>query len=399
MAFKDNLRPASFRGVSFFIDSSQYTGGRRVTFHEFPDRDVPYPEDLGKVGKTWKVEGHLLGEKYFETRDKLIEAVDKFGPGEFVHPYYGSLNVQCGAFSIDEDNKEGAYAKVSFQFYEAGDNRYPKAVDNKRAVLGDLSSAAKAAAKGDFDSLFSIAKMPGFAVDSARAAVANAALMFEKATRNVVATIEGIANLAYGIRNLRAEVNDLLQAPGKLSQRLLDSLDLLTDAIDLPRGQFSALSSGFAFGSTDTPVRGNTPTRERERENKDAFDKFMKRTTVASAVAIAANVEFESVEEASKVRNQLRDLIDDILLNTDNDEVFVAFKDLNAQLAIVLPDADTSLPEIKTVTVNDTQPSLVVAYDLFGNPNVEADLVTRNAIRHPGFITGGTELEVLNVGA
>lgn len=396
MAWRDEFRPASFRGIPFFIDGSQYTGGRRVTFHEFPDRDTPYPEDLGKVGKTFKVEGYLLGADYFETKRKMIEATDKFGPGELVHPYYGTMSVQCGAFSIDETKDEGGFAKISFQFYEAGNNQLPVANDNKKALLRDAAALARAAAKSDFDSLFDVAKLPGFAVDTARASVANAAALFERATKGVVTTIEGIANLAYGIRNLRAEINDLVQAPGKLSSRLADSLDLLSDAVTGARNQFRAMSQGFTFGTTDAAVRGTTPTRIREFNNKAAFDQFIQRISVAQAVVAAIDIPFESVEDASKVRNQLRDLIENITLEASNDEVFAAFKDLGAQMVGVLP-GDTNLPNLERITLKDTTPSLVLAYDLFGDPDLEADIVTRNQIANPAFIVAGTELEVLDV--
>lgn len=395
--WKKELRPASFRGVPFYVDSSQYTGGRRVALHEFPDRDNAYPEDLGQVGKTWKVEGYVLGEDYLEKKQAIMDAADKFGPGELVHPYYGTLSVQCGPLGIDEVKGEGGYAKLSFQFYKAGEPTFPQAVDNKKALLRDVASIAQDAAKGDFDSVFDVAKLPGFAVDTARAGVANAALMYEQATRGVVTTIEGIANLAYSIRNLRAEVNDLVQAPGKLSTWLLDSLDLLVDAVEGGKDQFKALSSGFGFGNGDTPVRGETPTRTRERDNQNSFNDFVQRIFIAQAAATAIDVPYDSMQEASRTRNQLRDLIEDVVLNTDNDEVFTAFKDLGAQLVSALPDTSASLPSLRTIEVKDTVPSLVLAYDLFENAELEADIVKRNSISNPVFIVGGTELEVLDV--
>ena len=44
----ENLRPASFRGVAFEVESHSESGGRRVELHEYPLRDTPYAEDLGK---------------------------------------------------------------------------------------------------------------------------------------------------------------------------------------------------------------------------------------------------------------------------------------------------------------------------------------------------------------
>ncbi len=397
MAWKDKLRPASFRGVPFYIEQSQYTGGRRVSFHEFPDRNDPFPEDLGKVGRTFKVEGHILGDNYFDTKEQLIEAAEKFGPGELIHPYYGTLQVQCGAFSIDEDTKDGRIAKISFQFYEAGNDNFPKTVDDKASQLLDKSTNALAKSKENFDNKFSVAGLPGFAVATARSGVESAADFFENATKGIATEAEGIANLAFGIRNLRAEVNDLLQAPSKLSKRLIDSFALLEAAIGVPKGRLAAFRTFSAFGRNDAALTGTTPTRERERDNKTAFDSLMREAALANSVNTSGEVEYESVNEATTTRNDLRDLIDEVQSETDSDDVFQAFKDLNAQLVRAVPDVDSDLPNVQDVTVHQTTNSLVMAYDLFENADTEEDIIARNKIRHPGFIKGGTTLEVLDV--
>lgn len=397
MAWKDNLRPASFRGVSFFVDVSQYTSGRRLAFHEFPDRDLPFAEDLGRVGRTFKLDGHVLGDDYFQLKNRLIEAAEKEGPGELIHPYFGTLQVQCGAISIDEDTKEGRIAKVSFQFYEAGDNRFPREIDDKGVKLQEASQNALDKSKAEFDRKFSIVKLAGFAVDTARNAVDAAATAFENATKDVVTLAEDAANLAFGIRNLRAEVNDLLQSPTILSQRLLDSFSLLEDAVEAPRGKFTSAFSMTLFNSPISAVPVMTPTRQREADNKETFDNFMRRAAVANAANLSASVPFESFEEATATRNQLRDLIEDILETTEDDEVFAAFKDLNAQLAETVPDVDSDLPNVQEIKLETQTSSIVLAYDLFEDPDAEEDIIARNGIRNPGFIDAGETLEVIDV--
>lgn len=47
MSWKNKLRPASFRGASFGVESHQTEQGRRTQVHEYPGRDDPYVEDLG----------------------------------------------------------------------------------------------------------------------------------------------------------------------------------------------------------------------------------------------------------------------------------------------------------------------------------------------------------------
>lgn len=395
MTWKDDLRPASFRGVSFFIENSQYTSGRRVTFHEFPNRDEPFAEDLGRVGRTFKVDGHLLGDDVFDQKEALIDACEKLGPGELIHPYYGNRFVQVGAFTIDEDTKEGRIIRFSLQFYETGDNRFPKDVDDKQAILGLAADAASEKNKSLFDRVFSIAKAPGFVVNSARNSVFAATAAFQNATRDVVATAEGIANLAYDIRNLRAEVNDLLQAPGLLSQRLKDNLALLEDSISAPRGKLQAYAGLIAFTAGNNTSE-TTPSRVQEKSNDEVFNGFIRREAIISAVRASGETEFESTEEATATREQLRAAIEIQLQTTTDDDVFQAFEDLQAQLVRVVPDVDSDLPNVQEVNLENSTNSLVLSYDLFQNPESEADLITRNKIRNPAFIQGGQTLEVID---
>jgi len=397
MAWRDSLRPASFRGVPFFVEGSQHTTGRRVVAHEFPNRDNPYPEDLGKIGNVWKVEGHILGDDYLETKRLLKEAVEKFGAGELVHPFYGTLFVQCGAVSFDESTLEGGFARISFQFYEGGDNRYPRATDEKLVTLANKSADAISKSKSAFDSVYSIAKAPAFVVDSARSGVNAVADLYTESTKGAVAVAEGAADLAYGVRNLKAEVNDLLQEPEKLSQRLIDSFGLLENALALPDGKLKAYSKFFVYGRNAPAILGNTFNRQRERNNKDALDKFVRRAAVANAVNTAPTVEFASSEDALQARNDLENEIEDILMNAEDDDVFAAFEDLKALLADLVPDQETNLPNVQSITLQDTQPSLTVVYDLFESPDSEEDLIARNSISNPAFIGGGTTLEVLDV--
>lgn len=395
-SWKDNLRPASFRGIKFFVDSSQYTGGRRVSFHEFPDRDKPYAEDLGKTGETFKIDGYILGDDYFTQKANIKDAANKEGAGELIHPYYGTLQVQVGAFSIDENTKEGRYAKISFQFYEAGSNQFPQQVDDKQVALENSAAAATAAAKGRFDKKFSILNQPGFVVDGARSALSTAMDKFQAATKDVKAATDAAANLAFSIRNAKAQLSDLMKAPGKLSQHLLDSLALLQGALSKPIDGFNSSKSLFDVGVGLSPLVG-TPSSMQEASNANTINDFVKQAAVANAAVAASLVVFGSTEDAVAARETISQAIEEISLSTDDDDVYQTFNDLNAQIVNTVPDVDAQLPNVENVTLTQTTNSLVEVYDLFENPDSEDDLIARNKIKNPGFIMAGTTLEVIDV--
>ncbi|MBJ5519702.1 DNA circularization N-terminal domain-containing protein, partial [Salmonella enterica subsp. enterica serovar Meleagridis] len=88
MTWKDRLQDASFRGVPFKVEEENAGTGRRVETHEYPNRDKPYTEDLGKVTFRPSITAYVVGDDCFDQRDRLIDALNKPGPGTLVHPTY-----------------------------------------------------------------------------------------------------------------------------------------------------------------------------------------------------------------------------------------------------------------------------------------------------------------------
>ncbi|EPY8426542.1 baseplate J/gp47 family protein [Citrobacter youngae] len=122
MAWKDRLQDASFRGVPFKFEGEGAAVGRRVETHEYPNRDKPYTEDLGKVIFRPNITAYVVGDDCFEQRDRLIEALNKPGPGTLVHPTYGELNVCVdGEIRVGTTSSEGRMVRFDLQFVEAGD--------------------------------------------------------------------------------------------------------------------------------------------------------------------------------------------------------------------------------------------------------------------------------------
>jgi len=55
MIWRDRLRKARFRGVEFWVAADETSIGRRVVFHEYPLRDIPCAQDLGRRGRRYEV--------------------------------------------------------------------------------------------------------------------------------------------------------------------------------------------------------------------------------------------------------------------------------------------------------------------------------------------------------
>ena len=395
--WKDRLQEGSFRGVPFFIDTSELSGGRRAVSHEFPDRDTPFAEDVGRKARSFPITGHILGDNYFLLRDRLIAACDQRGPGELIHPYHGSRNVQLTEFSVAESTTEGRIATFSFTFIEAGTFKFPTIGEDRANTLLGFSAESLENAKADFDKKFSVTKLPGFAVEKARSGVRAAADAFDSATSGIATSADDIANLAFSTRNLIAEVSDLIQKPADLANRLLNSLSLLsTVSFDLNEA-LKAYETLFGFDSDldDIPNLG-TSTRTQQKINEDALNDLIRRGAIIRSTEDVLGSIFFSVDDALNKRIELSRLIEDQIKDTDDDAFFQSMRDLNAVLVESLPDIETDLPSIIKFTPRITLPSLVIVHDLFDSLDNEQDLIDRNNIRHPGFVPGAKELEVIS---
>lgn len=397
MSWLEKLRPASFRGVPFYVEDTKKTLGRRAVLHEFPNRETPYTQDMGRISYVWTMDCHVVGKDYDQEKAKLQDAFNKYGPGELIHPYDGLQRVQVGAVEFGESTKEGAILRFTVTFYEAGTNEFPAGLNNKKAILGEAAQNALEKSKSVFDKAFSIAKLPGFAVSSARAAIASAKKSYDEASKGVSDVAEQATKLAYSTKNLVAETNDLLSSPSKLSQRLLDSFSLLENSISKVNLKTAAYAAFYSFGAGDPSVTGSTPVRVQEAANQKAFNNFVRQAAVVNSAVTAQQTEFETSQEAEAKRDEIVAVLEEQIRETSDTELYQALMDVKAAVIDSIPDSSYEVPSLKKVETKDETNTLILAYELFNDPSKESDIISRNKIANPGIIPKGAMLEVLDV--
>ena len=59
--WRDKLVKSKFRNTAFYTASAEMSGGRKTVVHEYPLRDKPYAEDLGRKGHSFNIEAYVLG--------------------------------------------------------------------------------------------------------------------------------------------------------------------------------------------------------------------------------------------------------------------------------------------------------------------------------------------------
>ncbi|GAC1040826.1 DNA circularization N-terminal domain-containing protein [Rhizobium sp. No.120] len=141
------LLPASFRGAPFHVEGGSKAGGRRAVTHEYPKRDDPYTEDMGRRARKFSISAYVIGDDYFIFRDLLSAALDTEGGGTLIHPTMGIMNVVCEGYSVSESREEGGMARFEILLVEAGTSPYtPAAADTQSVTSSAADSAGSAAA-------------------------------------------------------------------------------------------------------------------------------------------------------------------------------------------------------------------------------------------------------------
>jgi len=155
--WRSALRRASFRGANFYVETDSKASGRRVALHEYPKRDQPYGEDMGRRARRHTVEGYLVmsprNQDYRGDRDALVQALEQEGPGQLVHPLLGNEQCICDTYSVSESRERGGYCTFHMLFIEAGSQEGASTgqTEDTGAGVSNAAGASDAATQGALD--------------------------------------------------------------------------------------------------------------------------------------------------------------------------------------------------------------------------------------------------------
>lgn len=414
MAWKDELRPASFRGASFKVDSADSAHGRRQAVHEHAQRDVPYTEDLGRKAREFTVEGFILGAEYFGPRDALIAACETAGPGILVHPYRGELNVVCRGLSVRESAGDGGMCRISMTFLEAGEASFPSAsVDSVNAISKAANTLTLDAQQG-FLKKYVTDGFPAFVRDAAAAQLKGISDFLSDPGYNLAGELDAASDFYYSVRSLAADAYDLVLTPVRLVQRVIGVVTSIRSAfgsfadfspsLSSLSGPGSSASGANSYkvlsklvGQVQTPYNGltQTPSRQQQAANHNAMNELIRQVAIGELSKEAVVTDFESIQDATETRNEIIELIDAESESTTNDSAYMDLGNLHTEVVRGIPPSGQSLPQLISYTPKATLPSLLVAYQVYGDASRADEIAQRNKPRHPGFLPGGDVLEVL----
>jgi prophage DNA circulation protein len=377
-----NIRKCTFRGVKFdLMEDHQYQSGRRLAEHEYPQRDIPTVDDLGRSIRKYRITGRVVGLDYATRRDALIGALEKEGPGTLVHPTLGKRLVRVDSFDVSESTTLGSSATFNIQFVEAGQRLYPSPSISPGALVSALAATAKGGFLADFVSTWKTIGQVGAVVtksiDSATA-IARGVTSFVRE----VANPSVLSSINAAMSDLTSSLKAMIRAPGDMARAWQKAIDTfegnlgdLADTLGLSASGARAATLIADMTATEIAVAGNT----------SATWDLVHRTVLATAAEDAISATYATWDEAMAAATAFAARLEAIEADCSADTL-INLARLRGALSAGLRTIALDLPRVRTWTPPGVTSTPEIAEAFYGDGSRASEIAERNAIVHPGFV-------------
>ena len=388
--WRKRYRAASFRKAEFFVDGVDESGGRRTAAHEYPGNDIGYVEDLGKKLQTFSFRAYILGADYYAARDALRDALNKGGFGTLIHPYLGELSVMCQSYRIQETTREGRIARFDITFIQSGVLFFPRATVDTATALVNVRTTALSKVNEAFLRAYQIARQP-YAVTQNVENTLNTVSVSVESARKIVSTS---ADYQTQLVAFKDNVSQLVFAPVNLIEGLIFLFSFGTIVADLfPATPTNALAQyeelRIVFDLTpDAILVDNDPA--------EISTYYSSAAALISAAGLTALIEYESVEQAEGIQEDLLSRIDTLIEDDLNDdELNAVLRDLRAAIVSDIEARASDKPHLVEKVFTVSLPVLFLSNEIYGSVDQEQEIIDRNRIIHPGFAPANYPIEFL----
>lgn len=394
MSWRDLLHAASFRGVPFKIDSSDGQGGRRLAIHEFPGRDKPYVEDMGRRHRAFTIQAIVIGRDYMTGRDALISALEKSGAGTLVHPYYGRISVDAGSYTVHESTREGGMARITIQFVESGKQAMPAGAPDTATAVSNAASTADTASQSEFASRFSVSGFPGWVATKATSVLTTATNKINALQKSMPAIPQYASQAEQQFTTTINSLDKLITSPVDLSYSIAGMIRNIGVMAQQPLNAFSTYQGLVGYNDFGS-VPKTTPSRLQQAANLLAVVLLLQQQAAIGQALASTQMTFSGSADALATRDALAATLDTQAAQATTDASYNALTDLRVAVINDLTTRAAALPQIGSYTPKAVLPALVLAQRLFSDGSQADALLARNNIMNPGFVPAASPLEYL----
>jgi prophage DNA circulation protein len=399
MGWETGYLPGSFRGVPFRTASVRSSGGRRLVEHIFPERDDSVFEDLGRRNASFSFSAYVIGDDYFEQRQKLVKALDTPGPGKLIHPYWGDVLVQVDTWNCIEDTNEGRVARFDLTMHKAGEAKLtlvgPSAIDKLKDTKKNFLDAALETLVEVYDVVsrptavlqdaINIGNKVLNVVDQAKKITG----VYEEYQAKLSALKGQFVELALLSRAMGEDLIDLISfgtdaaspvtaaiAIGDQAKTQYDELKAITDVQDSSLSQFPSLASELGYPGME-------------------IQKFVSRVALGNKAGLVGEMTLSNNAQALGILREIGGLVQRIEGEEGvTDGLYETARELRYNVAEVIRERLLTLDSLVSIELPEFEPSLVLAWQQFGDISREKEIVELNRVLNPGFVPGNKPILV-----
>lgn len=430
--------PASFRGVSFWVESSDLSVGRRTVTHQYPQRDEPFTEDLGRAAREYRFSAFVLGEDYIEQAKKLREALEKPGAATLVHPEFGEIQVVAQPGASMSFSQSMRRVNFSLAFVEAGLNAFPTPEGASQQASRAAADQVSEAAAESFEDSLTLDDVEDFVQDALNGDLLDALDIISNSE------IAKVLDFADRVSDLAADAISLVRGgPKAFATKLMGALGLSRLATTVAGWQrvgksLCALADDLR-GDDDEPYFSTVKPKSAEviESNRKAVYSLCRQAILVQAVGVSTLIgtavdstvasssilpdEGEAVvnsesgatevgtvtssgsfsssptisyDEMLEARERIVGRLEEEMLDVEDDAVFMALREAATAVSKDLSSRAEEQARLYDYDAGAVLPSCVTAMELYGDATRAQEIVVRNGVTNPLFCPN--VLKVLN---
>lgn len=422
------LLPASFRGAFFAVTNSDSSRGRRLAVHQYPGRDEPWPEDMGRAPRRFRLRGFILDgdirlghTPVSLQRTALVKALEQKGAGTLTHPTLGVLSVVVERFNVGEELDAERRSAVEVEFLEAGQQSFPSGIVSSSGIAAAtklLDVATKVEGAVAIGAAFLSGSSRSDALTSALTWTSQIGALGVDATalHRLAALLPGSfgrfaagGNSGLNGRNASpyaasVSIADLI--PIASQQRvaitnaaavLLAAVDqaVLSDAPEIPETA-GALVSALAASCVDPAdtmrlmmqVLRFSPSGVSNGMSK-ALTTIVHRAAASELTRAVAMYQPRSADDAASRIAELAPALDDlatIAADSGEDQSYAALRRCRGAIVTDLRSSGATLEQVRTFTFGQPLPSLALAQTIYGDADRADQLLAQVDVPNPLFL-------------